>query len=251
VFDVREYWDFSDPKGSRERFLEILPGQSDIAVQQEIIAQIARSYGLEKNFDQGFATLDKVVPCGRAVACFNLERGRLYRSSGDVASAKPYFQKAVETTEEDLKVDALHMLAIISEPEEADRLNLEALGIASRSTNLFAQRWQGSLLNNLGWTYFETGRLPEALNTFKRAVKIRDQEGKKENIYIAYWSVARCYRELKMHDEALTILNRFVESEVDEYLYEELAENYKAIGQDKDAELFQSKLDSLRPKLQS
>jgi tetratricopeptide (TPR) repeat protein len=230
-FDARAYWDFDDPESSRSRFEKLLEGDYPVEVLGEIRCQIARSFGLQNQFDLGFEMLQRVVPVGRSEGCLMLEHGRLLRSSGKVEQSREWFENALLVNDEDLKIDALHMLALIETPEKAEQLNGEALMLSRSSNDPFAKRWQGSLLNNLAWTYFNTGRVGEALELFKEVVALREISGTSYQLHVAKWCVARCYRELQQSECAIEILNMLLQDDDDEYVFEELAENYAATMQ--------------------
>jgi tetratricopeptide (TPR) repeat protein len=97
------------------------------------------------------------------------------------------------------------MLAIVADPAEQDGLNSRALELASAATDPRARQWRASLLNNMGWTAFDRGDLPEALGLFEQALSARQEEGKPSEIVVARWCVARCLREMGRFDEALAI----------------------------------------------
>jgi tetratricopeptide (TPR) repeat protein len=82
------------------------------------------------------------------------------------------------------------MLAIVAESlGESARINLAALARAEASADPDARRWRGSLLNNLGWTYFDDGQFDEALMTFEQALSIRQEEGNPQAIKYAQEAV--------------------------------------------------------------
>jgi hypothetical protein len=58
------------------------------------------------------------------------------------------------------------MLGIEAPPEEKLDWNLQAIRYAENSSDERAKRWMGSLYNNSGWTLFDQGRYPEALELF-------------------------------------------------------------------------------------
>ncbi len=99
-----------------------------------------------------------------------------------------------------------------------------------------ARRWEGSLLNNLGWVLHDAGRHEEALAQFRAALAARERDGAPTTrVREARWAVARELRALGRHDEALALL-RALEAELaaagasDPFVPEEIAENLRALS---------------------
>ncbi|HEY1015030.1 MAG TPA: tetratricopeptide repeat protein [Herpetosiphonaceae bacterium] len=231
-------WDYGQPAESERRFRAALETETDAGQRVELLSQIARAQGLQREFDAGHATLDEaeaaLAPAqGRAAARCLLERGRLHNSAGDQATACGWFDRALARAEaageEALAIDALHMLGIAAPPEERTDWNLKALARAEAAADPAASRWRGSLYNNLGWTYHDQGRFAEALELFERGAAWRREAGQQHEERIARWSVARALRSLGRVGEAQAIQHallaehRALGSE-DGYVYEELAE---------------------------
>jgi tetratricopeptide (TPR) repeat protein len=246
--DIDTLWDFSDPTKTETAFLEILPAFEQSGHKEnhaELLTQIARTLGLQRRFDEAKARLqeaDRLIPEGdsRAHLRLFLERGRVENSSGNAESACPYFEEAFEMGkrlgEENLTVDAAHMLAIAKPSEEAVQWSLLALEMAEKATDPKARRWAGPLLNNLGWTYHDEGRFEEALDCFERALKFRIEAGDPGPIRIARWCVARTLRSLGRLEEALSIQRELMESgEPDGYVFEEMAECLLSLGKNAEA----------------
>lgn len=208
-FDAREYWDFENPSTSRSRF-ESLLGKYPTSIELEIKAQIARTYSLEREFESANVILDNLQSDPnlenhpRAHGCYLLERGRCLRDTGNIEKAQSHFQLATTLGDSEIRIDALHMLALLEEPEKAVIMNQSALAECLASNVPSARRWAGSLYNNLGWGLFELGRTQEALQSFQSALKERVESGSR--IDSARWCVARCLRAMGEHDEAVEIL---------------------------------------------
>lgn len=239
--DVREIWDFNDPASSEKRFRAILRRKTLSHDEKlEIWAQIARTFSLRNQCPQCHAILDEfwedAMAAGpRPKACFELEKGRGFRTAGEPRMAIPYFQIAAESEEEDLKIDAIHMLAVVATGAESHRLNLEALTIAQSSSNPWAQRWQGTLFNNLGWGSFDEGRFDEAVEWFRKALFEREKYGNEHAIRVAKWCLGRGLRAVCDFEGALVIQRELAQGEADGYVHEELGEILEAIGQSDDA----------------
>jgi tetratricopeptide (TPR) repeat protein len=205
MIDIDLLWDFDDLAASEERFL---------ALQTEVQTQLARTHSLRKNFEQAHGLLDNVendLPPGesRARVRYLLERGRTHHSAGEKERVRPLFEQAwndaLSLGEDALAIDAAHMLGIVAAGEESVRWNKEALALAGHSPDPRARRWRGSLYNNLGWTYHDAGKLPEALACFQQALDARREQNAPGPERIARWCVARCLRSLRRFDEALEI----------------------------------------------
>ncbi len=241
AFDARKYWDFDDPAASENRFRELLAqGNLNREEYLEAWAQIARTYSLRRDCPQCHAILDEgweeaIAAGGRPKACFELERGRAFRSDKEVDKSIPFFQSATQSDADDLKVDAMHMLAIIAEPQESIRINQEALAIANQSGSAWANRWAGTLNNNLGWSLFDNENYAEALKAFQQALDSRLKFGPPSSIQIAKWCLARCHRAIGNLDEAIKIQTELLASGSDGYVYEELGETLLAQGKSDEA----------------
>ncbi|MEI7984735.1 MAG: tetratricopeptide repeat protein [Armatimonadota bacterium] len=241
AFDAREFWDFDDPASSEIQFRNLIE-TSSISREEflEVWAQIARTFSLRRDCPKCHALLDEhwdeaMESGGRPKACFELERGRAFRSGKEVDRSIPFFQSAAQSEADDLKVDAMHMLAIIAEPQESIRINQEALKLALDSSSHWAQRWEGSLCNNLAWSFFEAKDFPMALGYFQQALDARIKFEQTGGIRIAIWCLGHCYRMNGNLDEALKIQLELSELEPDGYVSEEIGEILLAQGKDDEA----------------
>jgi tetratricopeptide (TPR) repeat protein len=234
-------WDYYKPAETEVKFREALKETSlekDRSEHLQLLTQLARTQGLQRKFDEAHKILDEVekelseTPAVEHIR-YNLERGRTYNSSGSPEKSQSYFANAFDIAkglkEDGYAVDAIHMLAIIAPPEAAIALNEQAVLYAENSEDPKAKNWLGSLYNNLGWGYFDTGSHEKALSIFLRALKFFEDKKSTYQTFIAKWTVARALRELKRIDDALTIqLGLFEESvntgQNDGYVHEELGE---------------------------
>ncbi|MDI1465520.1 hypothetical protein QEZ54_31580 [Catellatospora sp. KI3] len=247
---LRGLWDFADLDTTWRRLsarLEAEPGDTGRA---EVLTQLARVHGLRGEFGAGDGLLDRAellagsVPVVRARAL--LERGRLRRSGGDAAAALPLFLAAYEAARagtdpsaEFVAVDAAHMVAL-AQPEGADRRAWTgtALELARSSADPEVRRWQGSLLNNLGWDLLDGGEPEPALAAFRQALAVRQAHpDQPAQVPIARYAVARALRLLDRPAEALPELELAVAESAapDGWLFEELALSYAAAGRPDDA----------------
>jgi len=250
----RSLWDFGDPVGSEQAFVDAAAGATgDEALLYE--TQRARALTLQRRFDDAGAVLDAVAAQladgpSELVAWYALERGRWVRSSGDPDGSTPWFQQSLAAAQavghDDLIVDAMHMLGIVVPGEAGLDWNRQAIAVAQASRDPLARKWQGSLLNNTGWSLHELGRFDEALVLFEDALAYHLAAGNAGPTLIARWTVARCLRSLGRLDEALVIQHELLQHHseagtTDGYVTEELGELLLAKGQPATAALWFAK----------
>jgi tetratricopeptide (TPR) repeat protein len=250
--DLDAIWDYNDPAGTELKFRSLAPGireTGDVEAYAELLTQIARTEGLQRKFDEAHQTLELVWEAlannhteTRAYVRYLLERGRVFNSSDHPEEARSFFMRAwdlaVKLGEDNYAVDALHMIAIVAEPEAQMYWNGQALALAERSADPVARKWLGSLYNNMAWTHHDAGRYTEALDLFEKAQRFREETGQQPQLRIAKWSVARCLRSLGRVEEALTIQKTLLTEsggEGDGYGHEEIGECLLALGQSAEA----------------
>jgi len=253
--DLRSLWDFDDPLASEARFDELIASTSDPALRAEAITQKARAQGLQRRFEDARLTLTGVAPLlveggGRGEAAYWLELGRLENSSGNPDAAKPCFLKALDAAVlagcEFLAVDAAHMMGIVEKGESSLQWNLRAIEMAEAATEARARNWQGSLLNNTGWTLYGLGRFTEALATFRKALAFREEKGDAGDIRIARYCVAKALRALGQVEESLGLQSE-LEKEIvlagsdPGFNWEEIGECLLALGRAEEAALYFAK----------
>jgi len=242
VIDFDQLWDYNQPAETEKRFRELLleaEKSGDKSYHAQLLTQIARTQGLQRHFDSAHKTLDAVQAMltddlTTARIRYLLERGRVFNSSQKRDQAYPLFLQAWELAqsagEDSYAVDAAHMIAIVeSAPDQQLEWNLKALKLAESSSQSAAQKWLGSLYNNIGWTYHDSGEYEKALEIFQKALQWREQKGDAQTIFIARWCIGRTLRSLGRIDEALTVqrgLLKEIEAGApsDGYVYEELGE---------------------------
>ena len=103
-------------------------------------------------------------------------------------------------------VDAAHMMAIAEPPAAQISWAERAIELAEASGDPETNRWLGSLYNNLGWSYHETGDHVRALSIFEKSLAWRqahDPGSQAERI--ARWTIGRALRSLGRLDEALAL----------------------------------------------
>ena len=200
-------WDFNDPAGSERRFREVAATMSgdDRAAH---LTQVARALGLQEECAEGLEVLDGITDAAPHVRIhIALERGRLLRSTGRPAEALAHFTDAEQLAEkgdrDELRIDAMHMIALMAGPQDQLAVKLAALDLARASDDHRARDWDAPLLTNIGMTHTEAGNHEGALENFKEALAARERIGDIETIHVAQWMIAWSLRNLGRHGEAL------------------------------------------------
>ena len=250
--DFDALWDYDQPAKTEVAFRALLPqaetsGNPSYLI--ELLTQIARTQGLQRDFAAAHQTLDQAQALltddlSRARIRYLLERGRVFNSSGKPEEARPLFQAAWEqgqAAQEDFHaIDAAHMLAIVAPPEEKLDWNLQALALVEQTGDTRAHKWGSSLYNNIGWSYHEQGQYQEALAAFQKALEWQQSQGDARQILIARWCIARALRSLGQVEEALRMQQALEEDwkpvgESAGYVEEELGECLLALGRPEEA----------------
>jgi tetratricopeptide (TPR) repeat protein len=252
-------WNYSDPAGTELKFREILDNNntlSDLSYHLQLLTQIARTYSLRRMFSEAHGLLDEVREAlpndpDLAQVRYHLERGRTYNSNSDKDSARQEFNKALEISEKlntDFHtVDALHMLAIVSAPDEAIDWNNKAMRIAEESSDERANNWLGSLYNNLGWSYFDKADYEQALSIFQKGLDRQRKKGREYPAQIAKWTVARTLRAMGKIEESLAMQLELKKEnkEEDGYNFEELGECLLLLGRNEESKPYFAKAHML------
>ncbi|HCB02596.1 MAG TPA: hypothetical protein DEP19_09455 [Anaerolineae bacterium] len=261
--DFDSLWDYSNPQETEIKFREVLKQIPETeSAHLELLTQIARTQGLQRKFDEAHQTLDEVEKRlkeeSKVKVRYLLERGRVFNSSKHPDKAKPLFEQAFELAkklkEDNYAVDAIHMLAIVSDPADSLNLNLQAIAYAESSPDEKARDWLGSLYNNTGWSYHDTGDYESALKIFEKAEAFRRlalsrvevSKNDASRLRIAIWTVARCLRSLNRVDEALSkqmqLLKEFESvGETDGYVFEEIGECLLLLNRNEEAKPYFAK----------
>jgi len=208
-------WNYEQPAETEQKFKALLPEvekHPDRSYYLELLTQIARTHSLRRQFAEAHALLDQVEKelkpeWKRAEVRYLLERGRSFNSAQAQAKALPLFvrawEKALEAGLDFYAIDAAHMSAIAEKPENQLAWNLKALEQVEKTQDPRAQKWAGSLYNNIGWTYHDQGKFSEALGYFEKCLAWHQTRQTGESLLIAKWSVARTLRSLNRTEEAL------------------------------------------------
>jgi len=178
-------WDFADPEGSEAR-LRQAAAAAPAPVRDELLTQVARSLGLQGRFTEADALLDGAASPDPAVRVrVALERGRVRNSAGEPDAALPLLREAARAAEAAdllfLRVDALHMLAIVDQVHAREWV-AEALRVLAATDDTRTLRWLVSLHNNAGWAELDAGRPADAVASFTRALSAAERYGTAQQI---------------------------------------------------------------------
>ena len=253
AIDLQPLWDFSNPQLSEQRFrAQLAKSTGDDALI--FTTQIARTYGLRKDFNRAQAILTEIEPKipsagAEARARFDLEYGRTLASATNPpetltdatkALARARFESALSTARaaklDALAIDAIHMLAFVdTAPADQRKWAQAALAVVEASDQAAAKKWEASVRNNLGYALHQLGQYEEALVQFKQALAIRDRGTNAVATRTAHWMIAWTLRALKRNDEALAIQLRLeregeLAKQPDPYVFEELEILYRDKG---------------------
>jgi tetratricopeptide (TPR) repeat protein len=217
---LRPLWDFGDFDATEERLREQLEREDDDGGRAEVLTQLARVQGLRGDFDACEQLLDRAEPLAGTSPPANirleLERGRMYRSSGDSEAAFPLFQSAFARAEEAeewyLAGDAAHMCAIaVDDRKLQEEWTQRGIDLGERQPD--AAYWSGPLLNNLGWAYSEARKHERALDLFQQALEVRRRDpDNRAGMAWAQYAVAYELRELGRAAEAVPLLEQAAET---------------------------------------
>ena len=251
--DWRAMWDFQDADATEVRFREAIAAgreRGDAAYVAIVTTQLARTFGLRKRFDEAHATLDLVESAAETGSPelrirYLLERGRAFNSGGRKDESVPLFEEAWRVGREagldGLAVDAAHMLAIVLPPDPALEWTERAMALCEASDDPRCKGWLGPLYNNSGWTHFDRGDYHAALERWEKGLAVRRAAGTPHPLQVARYTVARAWRMLGRHEEALaesrSIRDARAEAglEPDGFVSEEIAENLEALGRTDEA----------------
>jgi hypothetical protein len=253
AIDLGPLWDFSKPAVSEERFRSALAtAQGDDTLILK--TQIARTFGLRRDFDKARQILADVQPQvakagAEAQTRYWLELGRTWASAthkpeqltADAkAQARNAYDRALAIAKsaklDGLAIDTVHMYAFIdTAPESGIKWADEGLKLAKASTQPEARRWEATLRNNRGVALNELKRHDEALAELTAALELTKARGNTVDTRVAHWMVANTLRLMGRLVEARDIQLRLereweADNDPDPYVFEELEAIYKAQG---------------------
>ena len=267
---IVDTWDFDDPAATFDAFAGDVASVGATSADGLVLrTQQARALGLQRQIDEANALLDDVdsdlaktvqeldeADTHHVRARLEIERGRALNSAGAAAGARPHLDAAYDESTavelDGLAVDALHMSAIVAGSIDGPAAASRSTVRRSRSPNAPATPPPGAGSAPCSTTWAGTGTTPgryeQALEIFRRALAVRQEQGSKREIEVARWCVGRCLRSLERYAEALEIQETLAASRSgseDGYVYEEIGENLLALGRDEDAATYFSRAHEL------
>ena len=232
MFNPRPHWQFDDPVASAATFRGLAEAASEPFERALWQTQLARALGLAGRLDQGHSVLDSIGANSPELDAWSaIERGRLHRSAGQPDLARPFFETSCELALQNhldaLRVDALHMLALVSPIDEQIALTKQAITESQASADPQARAWLGSLLNNLGVALGDKDDWQAALEVFEQGLEVQKANGDQERISIARFMVGKALRKLGKIDQArshMQTLKHDIEAvgQTDEFINAEL-----------------------------
>ncbi len=245
--DFNKLWNYSNPGETRDKFTALVAKAEkspDRSYLLQLKTQIARTYGLQANFDAAHKILDQVETelndqIDLVHVRYFLERGRAYNSANKKNKARDLFIKAYESGKaigaDSYSIDGAHMIAIAATTlEEKLVWNNKGLEESRRSSDKNVKRWIGVFHNNMGWDLFEVQRYDEALRQFSQCQDFYESVKNEERLGIARWSYAKTLRFLGRIDESLSIQLDLLKTrdgkDPSGYGFEELGELYLLKG---------------------
>jgi tetratricopeptide (TPR) repeat protein len=265
ALDVNALWDHSQPALSEQRFVAAL-GSATADEKLILQTQIARTHGMRRDFAKAREILAAVEPqlagaSPEARVRYHLELGRtqvspahppdaITPSSREVARGNylKAYELAAQARLDLLAIDALHMMVVVdTEPEQQLAWNQKALDHLVKSDQPEAKGWEGSLRNNVGYALHLKGDHDAALAQFQLSRAAHERAGKVRNVRIADWMIAWTWRAQKQYDKALALqleLERAwqADGQPDPYVFEELEQLYRALGDEGRAQAYAAKL---------
>lgn len=194
LFRARKY------EEARAAYEAVAESASDASVRVEALAQIARCYSIQKRDAEGKPWLERAA----ALASENdplgwsrylIVRGVYEREADERDKAQKTFLACYEFCMAkrlfERAIDATHHLAIAAPREQ--QIEWAKLGIAAAEKGGYDQ-WLAVLWNNLGWTYDDLERYPEALDALGKARKYHHKIGSERSKLVADWSFAHAQR---------------------------------------------------------
>jgi tetratricopeptide (TPR) repeat protein len=195
LFNAKEY------EKSREAYIKVseMAEESDEKSNLvEAFAMIGRTYLKVNQKEPGYHWLSKA----RDFASVDQPLGwsRYLGVCGRFEWRNKELEKATETFVEmynycsdrklhDRAVDAARMIGITGTSEQQIEWGMKGIAEAGNMTGILGPLW-----NNLGWTYEDIGKYPEAVNAYTKAREYHWKYGDERNKLIADWAVGHAYR---------------------------------------------------------
>lgn len=243
--NIQDLWVAGDPVKSEVAFINA-KASANSTDKLLLDTQIARTYSMRRDFEKARQILLQVAPWIDTLqelrVRYELELGRTLCSGAheqktitevDRQKARELYLQAAQRAQsnrlDDLAVDALHMMAFVEiGSNEQLEWTRKALELARASDQAPAKRWEGALLNNIGYALKELKEYEAALDAFRASRAAFAQEGRMSRVYVADWMIENTLRLQNKLDQALAaqqLLEKTLAAagKKDRYVFEELA----------------------------
>jgi tetratricopeptide (TPR) repeat protein len=200
-------------------------------VETEALAQVARCHLTQNNKEEGRKWLEDAAKRASDDDPMGWSRylgvkGRYEWKDGDLKKSRATFDTMYVYCNTNAlwarSVDAANMIAIVSEsPEEQIEWSMRGIDAAESGG---VESWLGPLWNNLGATYYDTGKFDLALEAFLRARRYHWQYSNETAKLYADYHVGMAYRATGQLDKAGQWLRPVL-------AWAERLEDHSAIGQ--------------------
>ena len=223
--------------------------RGDADAQAIYLSQMARAEGVRKNLDAADAILDRAEKLAKGDGArerIKLERARILRRRGRTKAAREAFVGVYDTARKlglhpNLPIDAAHMLALMSEGNEAKQWTERGFTLAESSENPLVNRWVGVLAWNLAGSYEEQGNHAMAALYYSRSLASRVTHSNAAVLRTTEHALARQLRFLGACRETIGIETRLLSQEPEKdaapQLYE-IAECRSSLGEKQEASAF-------------
>ncbi|MEW6051824.1 MAG: tetratricopeptide repeat protein [Candidatus Zixiibacteriota bacterium] len=206
-FQAKQYGEALD---HYRRACELARQEFNRPVEVEALAQIARVSLIQGNKEDGLnwlkeASAKAVETDPMGWSRYLSVKGRYEWKSQNLLDARQTFQDMYTFCANNnlaaRAVDAANMNAIVAESVD-DQIEWCRRGIAIAESS-DADNWLGPLWNNLGATYYDTGKFEEALDCYLKAREYHWRFSDERAKLVADYSIGMTYRMLNRFDEAM------------------------------------------------
>jgi len=234
MFGTRRYGESREIYMKAAEAAEKSGANSDLT---EALAQVARTYLIEGQQESGREWLERAAGVAgpeepQGWSRFLGVRGRFEWKDDRLEKARETFAEMYDYCSahelHERAVDAAHMAAIVETPEM--QVTWARKGIAEAEAGNMTG-WLGPLWNNLGATFEDMEKYPEALEAYLSAREYHWRYGDEMNKLIADWAVGHAYRLTGQFEKAaewirpvLAWSRRIKADEFTGWSYKELAE---------------------------
>lgn len=215
MLDPRPHWNFEDPAASETVFRQLAARAHSASDHIVANTQVARALGLQKQFAKAHELLSELngaTDLDRAWV--QLETGRVHKDEGKLVEAGKCFEQASQLAiwpissqanemAEHLRIDALHMYAMLLTPWEEASFLEELVQEAKATRTAAGAKWLPSLYNNIGYSWAAVGGWNDALTNFELSLNAAKLLRDSKRIFPARYAIGFALRNLGRTEEAL------------------------------------------------